>query len=88
MALFARRNPAAFLDTPAHSASDTPAMIFGRQNNLTRRAVRPDGRFTRDLRRRKAGRETTLLDIVSAPPARPSLLARFAAAVRRKLGRR
>ena len=61
-------------------------MIFGRQNNLTRRAVRPDGRFTRDVRRRNADR-ATLLDIVSAGPRRPSWLGRVATAVRRLIKR-
>ena len=60
-------------------------MIFGRQNNLARRAVRPDGRINREQRRRNAGRSTTLLDIVTAGPARPSLLSRLKAAVRRRL---
>jgi hypothetical protein len=61
-------------------------MIFGRQNNLTRRAVRPDGRFTRDLRRRRAGR-ATLLDFTTGAPPRPSLLGRIVATARRLLGR-
>ena len=60
-------------------------MNFGRQNNLARRAVRPDGRFTRDLRRRNAGRDATLLDIVSAGPRQPGPLQRLVAAVRRRL---
>ena len=62
-------------------------MIFGRQNNLARRAVRPDGRFTREARRRNAGKSATLLDIVTAGPPQPTRLARLAAAVRRLLGR-
>ena len=62
-------------------------MNFGRQNNLTRRAVRPDGRVTRDMRRRRAGREATLLDVVKSGPPRPGLLGRVAAAVRRLLRR-
>jgi hypothetical protein len=57
-------------------------MIFGRQNNLTRRAVRPDGRMTRDLRRRGAGR-ATLLDLTTGHAPPPSLLGRLAATVRR-----
>ena len=61
-------------------------MIFGRQNNLTRRAVRPDGRFTRDLRRRNAGR-ATLLDFTTGGAPHSSLLGRLAAAARRLLGR-
>ncbi len=62
-------------------------MIFGRQNNLTRRAVRPDGRFTREIRRRGVTR-ATLLDVANGVPPRPTLAGRLAAAVRRLLGRR
>jgi hypothetical protein len=40
------------------------AVSFGRQKNLVRRPVRPDGRFTRDIRRRSVGK-TTLLDVGS-----------------------
>ena len=39
-------------------------MSFGRQKNLVRRPVRPDGRFTRDIRRRSVGK-ATLLDVGS-----------------------
>ena len=61
-------------------------MIFGRQNNLARRAVRPDGRFTRDIRRRNADR-ASLLDVHMSGPPRRSLLGRLASTVRRLLGR-
>jgi hypothetical protein len=37
---------------------------FGRQKNLVRRPVRPDGRFTRDIRRRSVGKNI-LLDVGS-----------------------
>ncbi len=59
-------------------------MNFGRQNNLHRRAVRPDGRFTREVRRRGATR-ATLLDVANGTPARPpSLLARLVARLLRR----
>lgn len=62
-------------------------MIFGRQNNLTRRAVRPDGSFNRSLRRRNADR-VSLLDLThGVVPRRPSLLGRVVAGVRRLIGR-
>jgi hypothetical protein len=48
-------------------------VIFGRQKNLVRRPVRPDGRFTRDIRRRGVGR-ASLLDL---PTARKPLLVRI-----------
>ncbi len=42
-------------------------MLFGRQKNLVRRPVRPDGRFTRDIRRRSVGK-ASLLEVGSAKP--------------------
>ncbi len=62
-------------------------MIFGRQNNLTRRAVRPDGRFTRDIRRRNAGKASLLDFTTGGPPPRASLPARVMNAVLRLFGR-
>jgi hypothetical protein len=56
---------------------------FGRQKNLVRRPVRPDGRFTRDIRRRAVGK-ATLLDVGSA---KPSLSLRIAKMIARLLGR-
>jgi hypothetical protein len=47
---------------------------FGRQKNLVRRAIRPDGRFTRDVRRRSVGSNSLL----EAQSAKPSLSLRFA----------
>jgi hypothetical protein len=47
---------------------------FGRQKNLVRRPVRPDGRVNRELRRRAVGK-TSLLD---AQTARPSFSVRLA----------
>jgi hypothetical protein len=48
-------------------------VIFGRQKNLVRRPVRPDGRFTREIRRRNAGR-ASLLDVQSSAPRKPFLI--------------
>jgi hypothetical protein len=62
-------------------------MSFGRQKNLVRRAVRPDGRSLRDVRRRGQGR-ASLLDAIHGGPRPPSLAARVAAAIARLLGRR
>lgn len=61
-------------------------MLFGRQNNLARRAVRPNGAETRTLRRRSVGK-ASLLDVHSAKP-QPSLLARMARGVASLLGKR
>jgi hypothetical protein len=63
-------------------------MIFGRQNNLTRRAVRPDGQFTRQIRRRNAGKATLLeLTAGGGPPPRTSLPGRLVNAILRLFGR-
>jgi hypothetical protein len=43
------------------------SVLFGRQKNLVRRPVRPDGRFTRDIRRRSVGK-ASLLEVGSAKP--------------------
>jgi len=56
---------------------------FGRQKNLVRRPVRPDGRFTRDIRRRAVGKNS-LLDVQSA---KPPLGLRIAKLVARILGK-
>jgi len=56
---------------------------FGRQKNLVRRPLRPDGRFTRDIRRRSV-KKNTLLDVQSA---QPSLSLRIARVIARLLGR-
>jgi hypothetical protein len=56
---------------------------FGRQKNLVRRPVRPDGRFTRDIRRRAVGKNT-LLDVQSA---KPSLSLKIARMIGRLFGR-
>ncbi len=58
-------------------------MLFGRQKNLTRRPVRPDGRFTRDIRRRSVGK-VTLLEVGSQ---RQSLGTRLAKIVGRLFGK-
>ena len=58
-------------------------MSFGRQKNLVRRPVRPDGRVNRDLRRRGV-RQNTLLDVQSA---KPSLSLRLAKMIAKLLGR-
>ena len=58
-------------------------MSFGRQKNMVRRAIRPDGRFTRDIRRR-AVKKNTLLDVQSA---KPSLSVKIAKMVARLLGK-
>lgn len=58
-------------------------MSFGRQKNMVRRAVRPDGRFTRDIRRR-AVRKNTLLDVEST---RPSLSLKIARMIGRLFGK-
>lgn len=55
---------------------------------MVRRAVRPDGRSLRDVRRRGAGK-ASLLDIVSpGAPLPPSLLARFFSNLARLIRRR
>ena len=73
--------------TPAPVAgSDTAPMILGPQKNPTRPARRPDGRFTREIRRRGGGR-ATLLDLAHGHPPPRSPLARLAALARRLLGR-
>jgi hypothetical protein len=59
------------------------AVSFGRQKNLVRRAVRPDSRVNRDLRRRGVGKNT-LLDLKSA---KPSLSLRLAKMIARLFGR-
>jgi hypothetical protein len=51
---------------------------FGRQKNLVRRAVRPDGRFARETRRRNASK-ATLLDAGSGPPPLSVRLAKMVA---------
>jgi hypothetical protein len=56
---------------------------FGRQKNLVRRPVRPDGRFTRDIRRRSVGK-ATLLDVGSA---KPSLSLRIAKMIAKLFGK-
>jgi hypothetical protein len=58
-------------------------VLFGRQKNLVRRAVRPDGRVNRDLRRRAVGKNT-LLDVQSA---KPPLSLRLAKMIGKLLGR-
>ncbi len=58
-------------------------MSFGRQKNLVRRPVRPDGRFTRDIRRRSVGK-ATLLDIGSQ---KQSLGTKLAKLIGKLLGR-
>ncbi len=55
-------------------------MSFGRQKNMVRRAVRPDGRFTRDIRRRAVGKNT-LLDVQSARTPLSLKIARMIARV-------
>jgi hypothetical protein len=70
------------LDTDGGFALDT-SMSFGRQKNLVRRAVRPDGRFTRDIRRR-GNEKASLLDL-QGPQPKP-LLHRVIAAVARWFG--
>ncbi len=62
-------------------------MTFGRQNNLSRRAVRPDGRTLRDTRRRGVGK-ASLLDVLSGEPAPASGFSRFIAAIVRFVRRR
>jgi hypothetical protein len=53
-------------------------MSFGRQKNLVRRPVRPDGRVNRDLRRRSVGKNT-LLDVQSAQPSMSLKIAKMIA---------
>ena len=62
-------------------------MSFGRQKNLVRRAVRPDGRSLRDTRRRGVGK-ASLLDAISGGPRPPSLMARMFSAIARLFRRR
>jgi hypothetical protein len=59
-------------------------MSFGRQKNMVRRAVRPDGRSLRDVRRRGVGKAS----ILDASSRSPSLMSRIAAAIARMFGRR
>ncbi len=61
-------------------------MLFGRQQNLARRAVRPDGRVVRDLRRRSLGK-ASLLDLRDAKK-RPPLVLRLFRGITHFLGRR
>jgi hypothetical protein len=61
-------------------------MLFGRQQNLARRAVRPDGRVVRDLRRRSLGK-ASLLDLHDQTK-RPPLMLRLVRGVIHLLGRR
>jgi hypothetical protein len=56
---------------------------FGRQKNLVRRPVRPDGRFTRDIRRRAVGKNS-LLDVQSAKPPLSVRLAKMVAKLFKK----
>jgi hypothetical protein len=58
-------------------------MSFGRQKNLVRRPVRPDGRFTRDIRRRAVGKNT-LLDVQSAKPSLSLKIAKLIARLFRR----
>ncbi len=66
------------LDTGGLFALDNP-VSFGRQKNLVRRAVRPDHRFVRDIRRRGADK-ASLLDL-KGQHHQPPLLNRVVAAV-------
>jgi len=58
-------------------------MSFGRQKNLVRRPVRPDGRFARDIRRRAVGKNS-LLDVQQG---KPSLSMKLAKMIGRLFGR-
>jgi hypothetical protein len=60
----------------------TVPVSFGRQKNLARRAVRPDGRFVRENRRKRVGR-TTMLDLQQ----KGSFWSRFFGRLSRLLGR-
>lgn len=62
-------------------------MSFGRQKNLSRRAVRPDAGLVRDLRRGGRGGKASLLELGTGPRP-PSLPARVFAAIGRLLGRK
>jgi len=59
-------------------------MSFGRQNNLVRRAFRPDGRATRDLRRKSVSK-ASILD--AGTSRRASLLARIVKKAAKLFGR-
>jgi hypothetical protein len=62
-------------------------MSFGRQNNMVRRAVRPDGRSLRDVRRRGVGK-ASMLDAMQGVAPPPSLASRLFHAIGRLFGRR
>jgi hypothetical protein len=62
-------------------------MSFGRQKNMVRRAVRPDGRSLRDARRRSVGK-ASMLDVMQGVAPPPSLGARIANTIARLFGRR